>query len=394
VERRLDANSAFKLCVEKIPLLALSAGSAVITMMAQKAGGAVLTSAARDPLLRLENAIVCYGLYVKKAVWPSHLAALYPYPHSLPPWEVAASALFLLAVTCAVLSYREHRYLVVGWFWYLGTMVPMIGLVQVGNQAMADRYAYLPMIGLFIMVVWAAADWAGARHASTKFVAAGGIAILVALSVVTHIQLSYWHDDLSLWGHALAVTHNNFVAENNFASALIRQGRNDEAFTHFRAASALEPQDATSQLNLGIYAQEHGDLRQAAARYAYVLQLATDTQLRASAYANLGTVYFALRDYALAQQNFDSATKLKRVFPIALLDMGLIAERNSDWNGATACFARFVAVDPSDVGYLLLARALREAGRDADAKLAYQQAERLSNDIDQARQRTDSLEIQ
>jgi tetratricopeptide (TPR) repeat protein len=393
-ERRLDAKSAFKLCLEKIPLLALSAGSAVITMMAQKAGGAVLTSAARDPLLRLENAIVCYGLYIKKAVWPSHLAALYPYPHALPAWEVAAAALFLLGITCAVLRYREYRYLVVGWFWYLGTMVPMIGLVQVGNQSMADRYAYLPMIGLFIMVVWAAADWAGARHASTKLLAGGGFAILFALSLVTHIQLSYWHDDLSLWGHALAVTHNNFVAENNFASALIRQGRNDEAFTHFRAASALEPQDATSQLNLGIYAQEHGDLRQAAARYAYVLQLATDTQLRASAYANLGTVYFALRDYPQAQKNFDSATKLKRVFPIALLDMGLIAERNSDWNGATACFSRFVAVDPSDVGYLLLARALREAGRDADAKLAYQQAERLSNDIDQARQRTASLEIQ
>jgi protein O-mannosyl-transferase len=390
---RLAAKSAFRLCLEKIPLLALSAGSAVITMMAQKAGGAVLTSAAHDPLLRLENAIVCYGLYIKKAVWPSHLAALYPYPHTLPAWEVAASALFLLAVTCAVLSYREHRYLVVGWLWYLGTMVPMIGLVQVGNQAMADRYAYLPMIGLFVMVVWAAADWAGARHASMKLPAGGGIAILLALSVVTHIQLSYWHDDLSLWAHALAVTQNNFVAENNFASALIRQGRNDEAITHFRAASALEPQDATSQLNLGIYAQEHGDLQQAAGRYAYVLQLATDTQLRASAYANLGTVYFARHDYAQALRNFDSATKLERVFPIALLDMGLIAERNSDWNGATACFARFVAVDPSDVGYLLLAHAFHQAGRDADANLADQQAQRLSNDINQARQRAAGLAI-
>jgi tetratricopeptide (TPR) repeat protein len=393
-ERSSYAKSALKLCLEKVPLLALSAGSAVITMLAQKAGGAVLTSAARDPLLRLENAIVCYGLYIKKAIWPSHLAALYPYPHALPAWEVAASALFLLAVTCAVLSYHEHRYLVVGWFWYLGTMIPMIGLVQVGNQAMADRYTYLPMIGLFVMVVWATADWAGARHASMKLLAGGGFVILLALSVVTHIQLSYWQDDLSLWGHALDVTQNNFVAENNFASALIRRGRNDEAITHFRAASALEPQDATSQLNLGIYAQEHGDLRQAEARYAYVLQLATDTQLRASAYANLGTVYFALRDYAQAQQNFDSATKLKRVFPIALLDRGLIAERNSDWNGATVCFARFVAVDPSDVGYLLLAHALHQAGRDADANLADQQAQRLSNDIDQARQRAAGLEIQ
>jgi len=389
-----SAQPLSRLCLEKIPLLALSAGSAAITMMAQRAGGAVLTSAAQAPVLRLGNAIVCYALYIKKAIWPSHLAALYPYPHALPAWEVAAAALFLLVVTCAVLIYREHRYLVVGWFWYLGTMVPMIGLVQVGNQAMADRYAYLPLIGLFVMIVWAAAEWAGTRHASTRLLAAAGLTILLALSVVTHIQLSYWHDDLTLWAHALAVTQNNFVAENNFASALIRQGRNDEAIVHFRAASALEPQDATSQLNLGIYAQENGDLRQAAARYAYVLQLATDTQLRASAYANLGTVYFALHDYGQAQQNFDSAVKLKRVFPIALLDMGLIVEKNNDWNRAADYFARFVAVDPNDVGYLLLAHAFRQAGRDEDATLAYQQAQRLSNDIEQAQRRAASLEAQ
>jgi tetratricopeptide (TPR) repeat protein len=393
-----SAHSVWKLCLEKIPLLALSAGSAVITMFAQRAGGAVLTSAAHAPLLRLENVIVCYALYIKKAVWPSHLAALYPYPHALPPWGVAVAALLLLAVTCAVLIHREHRYLVVGWFWYLGTMVPMIGLVQVGNQAMADRYAYLPLIGLFVMIIWSSAEWAAARPTSTKLVAAAGIAILLALSAVTHIQLSYWHDDLTLWAHALAVAPNNFVAENNFASALIGQGRNDDAIAHFRAASALEPQDATSQLNLGIYAQEHGDLQQAAARYAYVLQLATDTQLRASAYANLGTVYFALHDYVQAQQNFESATKLKRAFPIALLDMGLIAEKtaqkNDDWNGAADCFARFVSLDPNDVGYLLLAHALHQAGRDEDANLAYQHAQRLSNDIDQTRQRAASLEAQ
>ena len=296
-------------------------------MVAQRAGGAVLTSAAHDPLLRLGNVIVCYVRYVQKMVWPANLAALYPYPHALPAWQVAASALFLLAVTAAVLKYREHRYLVVGWFWYLGTMVPMIGLVQVGNQSMADRYTYLPAVGVFIMIVWAAADWASAHPPLEKFLAAAAIAILIALSVVTHLQLNYWHDDFTLWSRALAATHNNFVAENNFANALIRQGQDDEAITHFRTAAALEPGDSASQLNLGIYAQQHGDLQLAAARYANVLRLATDTQMRASAYANLGTVYFALHNYDQAQLNFDSAIKLKRVFPVALLDMGLIAQK-------------------------------------------------------------------
>ena len=390
-----------RLCLEKLPLLALSAGSAIITMMAQRAGGAVLSSAEHSPLLRFENVIVCYVLYIKKAIWPSHLAALYPYPHALPAWQVAVAILFLLVVTCAVLKYREHRYLLVGWFWYLGTMIPMIGMVQVGNQAMADRYAYLPLIGLFVIVVWAAAEWASARHIATKYLAAAGLTLLLALSAVTRIQLSYWHDDFSLWAHALAVTQRNYVAENNLAHALIKQGRYDDAITHFRAAAALEPGDPVSQLNLGIYAQEHGDLQQAAVRYDLVLRLATDDQIRASAYANLGTVYFALHDYAGAQQNFESAMKLKGVFPVALLDMGLIAQKTAqttaqknDWNRAADYFVQFVAVDPSDVGYLLLAHAFDQAGLDEDANRAYQQALRLSTDIDQAQRRAAQLAAQ
>jgi len=383
------------LCMEKVPLLALSAGSAVITIIAQRAGGAVLTSAVRSPLLRFENVIVSYALYIGKAIWPSHLAALYPYPHALPAWEVAASAIFLLAATHAALRYRQHRYLAVGWFWYLGTMVPMIGLVQVGNQAMADRYAYLPLIGFFVVIVWAAADWASARQLSAKYMAAAGLASLVAFSAVTRIQLGYWHDDFSLWSHALAVTHNNYVAENNFANALVRQGRIDEAIIHFRAASVLEPLDPTSQLNLGIYAEQHGDLAQAAVRYNATLQLATDTQLRATAYANLGTVYFALHDYGRAQENFNAALKLKGAFPVAFLDMGLIvrktAQTAADWDRIAGFFARFADLEPSDVGYLLLADALRHAGRAQDADLAYRQALQLSRDISQSRQRAAQL---
>ena len=367
-------------------------------MMAQKSGGAVLQSAQHSPLLRLENVIVSYGLYIKKAVWPSHLAVLYPYPHTLPAWQVAISAIFLLAVTCAVLKFCNRRYLVVGWFWYLGTMVPMVGLVQVGNQAMADRYAYLPMIGVFIMAVWTGAELAIAHPATKKYLATAAFAILLALCAVTRAQIAYWHDDFSLWSHALAVTQNNFVAENNIADALIKQGRKEEAVIHFRTASIIEPGDPTSQLNLGIYAQEHGDLPQAASRYSEALRLATDTQLRASAFANLGTVYFAVHDYDHAQQNFDSAIKLKHPFPIALLDMGLIAQKTAvkadDWKQAAAYFAMFVGVDPSDVGYVLLANALRNAGRPADADWAFQQALRLSSDINQAQLKAAQLATQ
>ena len=380
-----------RLCLEKIPILVLSAASAMVTMMAQSVGGAVVTTAEVSPLLRFENAIVCYVVYIQKMFWPSHLAPIYPFPHALPGWQVASSAFLLLAVTLAVLKYRESRYLLVGWFWFIGTMVPMIGLVQVGNQAMADRYAYLPLVGLFVMIVWAAGELASARHINAKYLATAGLVVLCGLSAVTRMQLPYWQDGLSLWTHTLAVSPHNFVAENNLAVTLIKQGRRDEAIPHFRTAAALEPGDPTSQLNLGIYAQEQGDFRQAAARYESVLQLTTNTQLRASAYSNLGSVCFALRDYTHAQQNYESALKLNRVSPIVLRDMGLLAQKTGDWNHAIYYFARWVAVEPSDVGYLLLSHALDQGKRDREAKLSYQQALRFSTDINQAQKRASQL---
>jgi Flp pilus assembly protein TadD len=331
------------------------------------------------------------------------LTILYPFPHVLPGWKVALSIGFLLGVTLAVIKYRERRYLVVGWCWYLGSMVPMIGLIQVGNQAMADRYAYLPMIGIFIMAIWGAADIGEElrvthSNLAPRALAGGGIIVLVAFSAVTREQIKYWHDDSSLWSRALAVTQNNFVAENNFAEALVRQARTEDAVAHFRRAAALEPGDAVSQLNLGIYAQEHGDLQQAETRYEYALNLGADGQLRASAYANLGTVYFAQHKYKEARRSFDSADKLKKVFPIALLDQGLMAERTAqtsdDWANAADYYKRLVEVDPSDVGYLLLSHALRQAGRERGADEAFQQAGRISQNVGQAEQKAAHLVAQ
>jgi len=376
------------LLLEKLPLFAMSAASAVITWKAQKAAGAV--TVIYSPLVRLENAIVTYVLYIAKAVWPSRLAALYPYrPQPWPLWLVAASAIFLIVLTGLVLKYRQHRYLPVGWFWYLGTMVPMIGLVQVGNQAMADRYAYLPFIGLFILAVWGVAE--AGSHVSRELVASAAVVVVVAFSVVTYRQLSYWHDDFALWSHTLAATHRNFVAEDNFGNALIQQGRYDEGIAHFRTAAEIEPGDPVSQVNLGIYAQQHGDLKQAAARYQFALRLTADVQLRASAFANLGGVCFTLHDYQRARENFESALKLNAMFPFVFLDLGRIAQRDGDWNDAMRYYALYVAVEPSDVGYVLLGQALEHAGQPERARLAYQQAQRVSKNIQETRQQVTKL---
>jgi len=389
-----NTESLGKLCIEKIPILLLSVASAIITMIVQRAGGAVVSMSRTSLLLRIENAIVSYGMYLTKMVWPSRLAVLYPYPHAVPAWKVGVAAVLLLGISWAVLWYRASRYLLVGWFWYLGTMVPMIGLVQVGNQARADRYTYLPLIGLFILLVWGVADWAKSRHIESNYLAAAGFGVLAALCWATRIQLSYWQDDFTLWTHTLTVAPGNFVAENNLGLTLMREGKRDEAITHFRAASILAPGDATSQLNLGIYAQEQGDVKQAIARYETVLQLTNDPQLRASAYANLGTIYFALRDYTEAKQNFDYVIHLQRAFPIVIRDMGLIAMKNGDSTEAIRDFARLVGIEPTDVNYFLLAQAFHQGKRDDDSEWAYQQALRVSKDIDRARQTAIQLLVQ
>ena len=373
-----------RLMIEKLPLFAMSVASALVTMKAQRAGGAVTVKYSH--LAHLQNAVVSYVLYIGKAIWPSRLAALYPYPQEgWPASAVALSAIFLIIVTWLVLRYHERRYLPWGWFWYLGTMVPMIGLVQVGNQAMADRYAYLPFVGLFVMVVWGAAEAAN-RFSMKEYAAVAALVIVIAFCAVTHRQLAYWHDDFSLWSHTLAVTHRNFVAEDNFGNALVKAGKYYEGIAHFRAAAEIEPGDPVSEVNLGIYAQQHGDLDQAVARYQYALQLATDPEVRAAAYANLGGVYFTLHDYSRARENFESALRLKSTSPFIFLHMGLISQKSDDWNSAIRYYAAYIAVEPTDIGYFLLGQALEHAGDSERSKLAYEHAQRSSRNMIQTRQ--------
>lgn len=166
-------------------------------MKAQRAGGAIRWFPFS---LRLENAIVAYARYVGKAFWPSRLALIYPHPeNTLRSWQVLTASLFLLGVTGFVIKARSHRYLFLGWFWFLGTLVPMIGLVQVGGQAMADRYAYLSFIGLFLMICWGVTEWAARRHISAAWLAGVSAAVLLALAAVAHHQVDYWGDNVTLW---------------------------------------------------------------------------------------------------------------------------------------------------------------------------------------------------
>src|SRR4029453_12580830 len=229
------------LILEKIPLVIFSATACVITFVPQKrATGAIPPL----PFLwRLQNAFVSYVIYAWKTLWPTNLAVFYPHPNdTLAIWEVIFAILLLLAITAAAIVFRSQRpYLLTGWFWYLVMLVPVIGLVQVGEQGHADRYTYLPHIGLFMVVVWFAADVATVRRSKTRLALTTTVTALVILALVwtAFIQTSYWRNSETLWTHALAVTADNDVAHNNLGYLCIDRDELDKAISHFESAARI-----------------------------------------------------------------------------------------------------------------------------------------------------------
>ena len=296
------------LVLEKLPLFAIAGISAVITMYAQRMGGA---RSFFPRHIRLENAIVSYAQYVRKALWPSRLALFYPHPDSFNIWAVLAALVFLLAVTALVAVQRRRRYLVVGWLWFVGTLVPMIGLIQVGAQAMADRYAYLPLIGLFIMICWGVADWSEQRHISPAWLASVSIAVLLALTVVARVQLNHWSTNVALWSHTLQVTGPNFIAENSLGVALQREGKIDEAIPHFRAALAINPNDASSNLNIAEYDRQNGRLLECIERCQRIPAMTQLTIQKVQAYETMAVAYRELGDPARARECEEEAQKIQ-----------------------------------------------------------------------------------
>ena len=206
---------------EKIPFFLLSAASAAITYLAQAGSGAV--GALRVPItLRVENALISYFIYIGKMFWPADLAVFYPYPLDIPVWQAICSALAILGISAlTVRVFRKRPYLAVGWFWYLGTLVPVIGLIQVGAQARADRYTYVPMVGLAIMLAWGLVDVADRWPRSKNIVAAFAAAACAICGILTALQVQYWRDSGSLFQHALDSTERNDIAQHNLGTFLM-----------------------------------------------------------------------------------------------------------------------------------------------------------------------------
>jgi cytochrome c-type biogenesis protein CcmH/NrfG len=262
--------------LEKTPLIALSAVSSVVTFLAQK--GAVGRTEELPILERINNAVVSYALYIWQMLWPVNLAVFYPHPENrLPFWEIISSLLVLICITAVVITLRKQQpYLITGWLWYLGMLVPVIGLVQVGWQGHADRYTYLPQIGLYIAVVWAVADLTVSWGHRRIILSTAAILTIGVLTWRAWIQTSYWRDSETLFRHALAVTTNNDVAENNLGIVFLRQGKLDEAISLLQAAVDLRPDNSPAHENLAKALLQKGEVADALTHYQKLLELQPD----------------------------------------------------------------------------------------------------------------------
>ena len=379
-----------RLILEKLPLFALSAGSAVITIIAQRTDYAIRGEYSFPE--RAANAIVSYARYLGKAVWPSHLAVIYPFPFKgLPTWEVVGASALLLLLTTAVFTLKQKRYFAFGWFWFLGTLVPTIGLVQVGEQAMADRYAYIPFIGLFIAVVWGSADWVGSTKHSQAYLSVAAVTVLVAFSVAARIQIGYWQNNVALWTHTVSITHNNFVAENNLGAGLLAQNRVHEARQHFQAGIDINPKDPRSLLDIGVCDMALGNNQSAVEHYQAVLRVSHDLMLRSLAFSNLGTIYRTSGENGAAAQNYIASLTMAPQNALALYGMGLVAQKTGKLDHAIIYYANGVQAEPSDVGLILLAQALAKNRRSSEAQTVFAKAKKLSRDIDAATQAAGEL---
>jgi len=286
---RIKKLSIYHVVWEKIPFFVLAGISSVLTLLAQQKAGALKTLDVLPLKIRTANALVSYISYIGKMIWPQNFAVFYPYPGIVPMWQTVGAGLSLicLSVLSAMLVRRERRfsYVAVGWLWYLGTLVPVIGLVQVGSQAMADRYTYIPLIGLFIIISWGFYDFVSSWKNQRIVLAISTGVVLFALMACTWLQVGLWKNSITLFKHALNVTDNNYKAHNLLGIALERQGRPKGALNHYSEALRIKPDYAEAHYNIGKVFMRQGRLKESLGYYSEALGIKPDY---ADAHNNLG----------------------------------------------------------------------------------------------------------
>jgi tetratricopeptide (TPR) repeat protein len=368
-----------RLIVEKIPMLALCAASSMVTVIAQKRAGAV-ADLSLDIGARLANAVVGYVQYIWKTFWPVSLSVFYPHPGAaLPAWQAAGAFFLLVFLTALVLvRLRKSPWLAVGWFWFLGTLVPVIGLVQVGAQSIADRYTYIPMIGVFMIVAWEVPELLGCWRFRPQALRAVSAAVIVICAVLTWQQTGHWKNHETLFRHALSVTTDNCLAHSSLADYLIRKDDLDGAASHLQETLRLCPKNETAWYNLGVWHRKNGELPEAVKALSEALRLKSDY---ANAWSNLGAVYLSLGRIPEATDALLEATRLTPDDPAAWFNFGSLYGKTGQSAQAIEAYRKAVGLKPDyAAAWNNLGIAYQSSGMMPEAATAFQQAAQLRSD--------------
>ncbi|NPU83626.1 MAG: tetratricopeptide repeat protein [Syntrophaceae bacterium] len=334
-----------KAILEKLPLFLLSAAASILVVLTEQKIGALSSLDAVPMSARIANAVVSYALYLGKMLWPVNLAFFYPHPVTVSAGPFVLALAVLAAVT-ALVVFRGRRflYLPVGWLWYLGALVPMIGLIQVGPHALADRYTYLPMIGVYMAIVWGAADAAVAWNVRKPVVISVCMVVLAALAAGSWMQLRHWQNSFTLFEHALRVTEGNYIAENNLGLAWYHEGKMDEALTHFRAALAMNPEYSLVYSNMGSALFQKGKYGEAE---TYLREAVRRSPSEGGYHHNLASTLFQLGSYEEAAGQYREALRLGHEKAETYSGLGMALLKTGHREEAIRMFGEALRIDPS-----------------------------------------------
>jgi len=370
------------LVVEKIPLFVLVAASAVVTFLAQSHGGTLRGFTEAPITLRLSNALVSYAKYLLLAFWPNDLAVYYPYSGpKIPTWQIIGAALLLIAITafCFFQSRKHSGYLMVGWLWFLGTLVPVIRLVQVGGQTMADRYFYIPSIGLFIALVFGLTDVAKSWRVAPLLGAGVALGVLLILATLTNVQIQRWRDSFTLFDHTLAVTPPNLLIEHNLGQAMGDSGRYDEAAVHFEKALQMDPNFYDALVGLGVTREFQGRLPEAIQYLQAAIHSQPDTP---KAHVQLGLALWKQNDYQAALEEMRRASQLAPEDEDIRADFGIALELVDRLPEAIVQFHEALRMNPNDAEtHNNLGLALLASGKARESIPEFETALRLKPEL-------------
>ncbi len=375
---RLRIENVSRLVLEKIPLFVPVVISSCLTFMAQQSSGAVVPLESFSLKARIVNAFVSYTSYVVKAIWPSNLAVFYPHQgNTLPAWQIIVAVLLIVVATfLSIRTLKKYPYIAIGLFWYLGTLVPVIGLVQVGSQAMADRYTYIPLIGLFIIVSWGASELTLKWHYRKIFLVVSWASILTALTACAYSQAGHWKNDITLFQHALKVTDNNWPAHYNLGVAWYERKKFDDAVLQFEQVLKIKPDHAGARNNLAKILFNHGKFEEAALQLKEALKYKPHD---ADICNNLAVIFASQNKFDEAISLFEQAIRINSEYADAHFNLGSLLVRHGKFKSAGRHCAEAIRIKPDYAeAYYQIGNILTRQGKLKEANIFFSKATQLN----------------